>query len=144
MLSPKPPDYYGQGPRYLSILHTRLRLGHNALNNHLFKIGIANNSLCQCGTGIESEHHFLMVCFNYTVARHHMLNNIHQLVFPIFDIYNLKRSSPCSVTELLLGGSSLLSTAINIQIFTEVCKFIHTSGRFQQFSLLAILLILLQ
>ena len=134
MLSPKPPDYYGQGPRYLSILHTRLRLGHNALNNHLFKIGIANNSLCQCGTGIESEHHFLMVCFNYTVARHHMLNNIHQLVFPIFDIYNLKRRSPCSVTELLLGGSSLLSTTINIQIFTEVCKFIHTSGRFQQFS----------
>ena len=40
MLSPKPPDYYGQGPRYLSIFHTRLRLGHNALNNHLFKIAL--------------------------------------------------------------------------------------------------------
>ena len=27
---------------------------------------VINNSLCECETGIESEHHFLMVCFNYT------------------------------------------------------------------------------
>ena len=40
--SNRPPTFFSIGPRYLSVLHTRLRLGQSLLKAHLFKIGLCD------------------------------------------------------------------------------------------------------
>ena len=60
--SNRPPTFFSIGPRYLSVLHTRLRLGQSLLKAHLFKIGLCDTPLCECGSGNENETHFLLLC----------------------------------------------------------------------------------
>ena len=39
----QPPSFFGIGRRRLSIVHTRLRLKHNQLNHHLYRLGIKDS-----------------------------------------------------------------------------------------------------
>ena len=53
----KTPKYYNEGPRKLSILHTRLRQQCSSLNADLSKIHIRNNYKCNCGASFEDAMH---------------------------------------------------------------------------------------
>ena len=58
------PELLNYGKRFLSILHTRLRLGASQLNSHLLKIGVKDTARCSCGSEIEDTwHYFLLVPF---------------------------------------------------------------------------------
>jgi hypothetical protein len=44
--------------RRLSVLHTRLRLGHCALNDYVLKINCKTSPICSCGIDNESVMHY--------------------------------------------------------------------------------------
>ena len=54
----KAPEYYGEGPRKLNILHTRLRYQCSSLNADLKRINVINDSKCTCGSPYEDAYHF--------------------------------------------------------------------------------------
>ena len=58
----KTPKYYNEGPRKLSILHTRLRHQCSSLNADLSKIHIINNFKCNCGASFEDAIHYFLEC----------------------------------------------------------------------------------
>jgi hypothetical protein len=55
------PKYYNYGPRLTQILHARLRMRSNSLNEHLYIKNIIDSVNCFCGE-IESTHHYLFKC----------------------------------------------------------------------------------
>lgn len=59
--------------RRLSVLHTRLRLGHCALNDYLFKINCKTSPLCSCGINNESVMHYLVYCPLFAAQRASLL-----------------------------------------------------------------------
>jgi hypothetical protein len=65
----KSPEYYGEGSRKLSILHTRLSHQCSSLNSDLFRINITNDSKCKCGALFEDSIHYLMECPLYQNER---------------------------------------------------------------------------
>ena len=56
------PELLSYGKRYLTILHTRLRLGASQLNFHLFKIGVKDTPKCSCGSNNEDTWHYFFIC----------------------------------------------------------------------------------
>ena len=126
----KPPAYYGIGNRYFSVQHTCLRLGHNLLNFHLHRIGTIQSPSCRCETGTETEFHFLISCPLYIEARQKLFTSIQTFVSPSLNFLNILHNSPRNALKLLLYGSDLLTEVININIFTEVYRFLEESGRF--------------
>ena len=58
----KPPKYYSEGSRILSILNARLRHQCSSLNADLFRINITNDPKCECGAPFEDSIHYLMEC----------------------------------------------------------------------------------
>ena len=67
---------YNFGNRFLSILHTRLRLGSSQLNSHLYKIGLKETPNCRCGALNEDVWHYIFVCPLYTSER----STLHSLI----------------------------------------------------------------
>jgi hypothetical protein len=53
----RPPVYYGEGSRKVSILHTWLRHKYNSLNANLNKINLVNYTKCSHGSRIEDAIH---------------------------------------------------------------------------------------
>ena len=76
VLPPSPSPYFGQGERWLSIIHTQLRLGHSPLNSHLFRIGIIDTASCSCGFHQENVVHFFLQCPLYKDARNKLLRSL--------------------------------------------------------------------
>jgi hypothetical protein len=54
------PEYYSEGSRKLSMLHSRLRHQCSSLNSDLYRINITNDPKCQCGAPYEDSIHYLM------------------------------------------------------------------------------------
>ena len=81
-IPPRPPLHYGQGDRKLSIMHTRLRLGHNTLFRHLHRIGVRETPRCSCGFKEESESHYLLHCPLYHVARTSLVGHLRTIIGP--------------------------------------------------------------
>jgi hypothetical protein len=71
----KTPKYYNEGPRKLSILHTRLRHQCSSLNADLSKIHIINNFKCNCGASFEDAIHYFLECPLYLNERRTLLSN---------------------------------------------------------------------
>ena len=65
----KPPEYYNEGPRKLSILHTRLKHQCRALNADLSRIHVINNYKCNCGASFEDAIHYFLECPLYLNER---------------------------------------------------------------------------
>ena len=82
----KPPLYFKCGNRYLSALHTRLHLNHANLNDHLFKIGLAESPACQCGHPRETVCHYLLECSLYRQSRDLLLSKLDPILAPHFYI----------------------------------------------------------
>ena len=60
---------YGDLPRKQLANLIRLRTGHCRLNNYLNRYKIIEDPACDCGRGIETVKHFLLICKNHEEAR---------------------------------------------------------------------------
>ena len=109
----KIPSYYNYGSRIAQVLHARLRMSSSSLNEHLFRKNLTDSNLCSCGE-IESNKHFLLECWNYTLLRQRTIETL-----------------PYNYTlENLLFGNELLTDDENKNIFLQVQSFIVDSKRF--------------
>ena len=115
----KTPSHFLYGPRKLNIILTQFRCSSSFLNFDLYRANIVLDPTCQCGTNIESVHHFFFECPLYTNHREILVNNLRWLP------ENCKLN-----TELLTCGNSELSHDQNIQIFKHAQDFIRKSKRF--------------
>ena len=111
----KTPTYYNEGPRKLSILHTRLRHQCSSLNADLSKIHIINNFKCNCGASFEDAIHYFLECPLYLNERRTLLSNCDDIDINI---------------ETLLFGNDKYSYNVNSKIFGKVRTFINQSKRF--------------
>jgi hypothetical protein len=69
VISINPLKYYNEGPRKLSILHTRLRHQCSSLNADLSRIHVINNYKCSCGASFEDAIHYFLECPLYLNER---------------------------------------------------------------------------
>ena len=84
----KPPKYYNEGPRKLSILHTRLRHQCSSLNADLSKIHKINNSKCNCGASLKMLYIiFWNVLYTWTKEEHFLV--IATISTSILKLYSL-------------------------------------------------------
>jgi hypothetical protein len=111
----KTPKYYNEGPRKLSILHTRLRHQCSSLNADLSKIHIINNFKCNCSATFEDAIHYFLECPLYLNERRTLLSNCDDININI---------------ETLLFGNDKYSYGVNSKIFGKVRTFINQSKRF--------------
>ena len=126
----KPPPYFGQGPRTASVYHTRLRLGHNRLNSHLYNIAVAASPSCNCGHSREDELHYMLVCPLHAAPRARLTESISALVHPLINFNDIQARRPKEALSILLSGLNELSTDINSKIFAAVIAYISSTGRF--------------
>jgi hypothetical protein len=98
----KTTKYYNEGPRKLSILHTRLRYQCSSLNADLSKIHIINNFKCNCGASFEDAMHYFLECPLYLNERRTLLSNCDDININI---------------ETLLFGNDKYSYDVNSNIF---------------------------
>jgi len=109
--------------RTASILHTRLRLGHCALNQYLYKISCNPSPLCDCNDGsVESTSHYLLHFARYAVPRQTLLTLSAQLFKPV---------SGNDKVKFFLNGSPGLTPKQNNELFFIVQKFIIDTKRFK-------------
>ena len=62
-------------------LLTRLRLKFSHLNEHKFRHGFNDtiNSICACGTEVETTEHFLLRCHFYSTLRLELFENLEKV-----------------------------------------------------------------
>ena len=111
-----PPSYYFTGKRIGQIYHARLRTKCSSLRQHLFSKNLIDSPRCACGS-VEDNHHFLLVCDQYTDLRRELLTTVSEKCNPTLDV--------------LLYGDLSLSLEENKAIFLAVHDFILKSKRFQ-------------
>ena len=83
---------------------------------HLFSKNLIDSQRCACGS-VEDNHHFLLVCDQYTDLRRELLTTVSEKCNPTLDV--------------LLYGDLSLSLEENKAIFLAVHDFILKSKRFQ-------------
>ena len=113
---PKSNPMFCTGPRKYQILHTRLRLKRSSLKSHLYDNHLSDTRSCECGAPVECGFHYFMECQNYIVQRDKMQRTI------------LNISS--FTMKTILYGDDGASLDTNKNIFTAVCEYIQTTGRF--------------
>jgi hypothetical protein len=111
--------YYTTRTRRAQVLHTRLRIKHSDLNDHLFRINLADDPGCDCGAERETIHHYLLECPTHQAHRNALLNSLQDL--------NQHLNA-----ETLLSGSAALSINSNTRIFLEVQMYILKTKRFDK------------
>ena len=111
----KAPEYYGEGPRKLNILHTRLRYQCSSLNADLKRINVINDSKCTCGSPYEDAYHFFIECPLYINQRTNLITSLDENNMDI---------------EILLFGNDDYDDKTNSLIFEKVRLFIKQSKRF--------------
>ena len=115
------PKAYPSTPRPVVALWHMLRLGTAPLNDFLTKVGCHNNNNCDCGSGPETPHHFLIQCGRFGAQRAAMLTQIRRVAPSI--LINLDASR-------LLGNPCKLPEAALDSIFVAVTDFIRLTKRF--------------
>ena len=116
---------YYLGGRYLSVLHTSLRLGHCGLNYYLFIINCKESPSCICGAPREDALYFLLLCPCFAAQRLLLLTSIERHANSVWKTLNLNKKC-----EMLLYGCPLVSFNDNVAIFSAVRKFIKNSNSF--------------
>ena len=112
--------------RYSSILHSRLRLGHCALNSYLCSINCAISPYCKCRWGIvESIKHFFLHCPRYAAQRQCLLSSSAQLLHTTW--LSLLEDQ---IVETFLYGSQILGYEDNQILMRNVQLFILQTKRF--------------
>ena len=110
-------DLYYIGKRFLSVLHSRLRMGRSQLKAHLFKIGVSISPDCSCGQGIEDAWHYFFVCPQYAIQRDLLHRNV-----SLYASFTL---------QTVLYGAPECSLDNNKSIFLSVHEYILKTQRFK-------------
>lgn len=127
---PKPLAYYSSGVRYLSILHTRLRLRASNLHSHLNKVGLHPTNTCDCGNQTETTEHYLMHCPLFVAQRNRLYTHIRDVVAPGTNPHLLPNLDENKYVDILLNGSVDLEDGDNNEIFRAVQTYIKETSRF--------------
>ena len=112
--------------------HTRIRLGLSGLNDHLFKYNLSATKICsQCQSrAIENSVHYFTSCDRYSAIRSDLLTSLRDILCPNVSINLLLQLCPTYLTEIILEGSTDLTTNENFEIFKATFTFIENSNRF--------------
>ena len=97
---------YGDLPRKQLANLIRLRTGHCRLNSYLNRHNIIEDPTCECGRGVETVKHFLLLCKKYEEPRNELRKKVGRR--------NMR-------TENLLGDPKLVK---------ETLEFVEKTGRF--------------
>lgn len=111
--------------RTASIWHARLRLGHCALNDSLYKINCSSTAMCDCNLGKETVLHYFLVCPRYAAQRVSLLASAADILGNIWVNSSSKQKLNC-----LLNGSKKLNMNNNCRLFSAVQRYIVDSKRF--------------
>ena len=104
--------------RTLETVLTRLRMGHVAPGNHLFRFQMAASPLCRCGQ-VETVEHFLLHCTMYARQRQILFSSIQSI-----------GSNIAVDMRLLLGGSDPNQvTQKKKKIVSSMHRFLLATGR---------------
>ena len=113
------------GDRYVSALHTRLRLNNCGLNHYLFLMNYVRSPSFTCGALSEDVTHYLLFCPRFAALRVSMLTSVMRLAENVWNVLNISQQ-----VDILLHGSRNLSFEANAAIFSEVQWYIGSSARF--------------
>ena len=107
-------------PQGLNFL-TRLRLGLSHLRYYKFKHNFLDsiNSLCSCGSNIETTLHFLLYCPNFIECRNTLMSEISEF-----------KSELITLIETLIFGDNSFSQYNDSRILDATTALIVTSKRF--------------
>ena len=130
-IPPRPPSYYTSGPRYFSVLLTRLRLNHSQLNENLYRVGLMDSPGCACGHEYETVLHYLLECPLYADHRAKLVNQL-ETVLPEHSnhICNIMLLNKKHAVKLLVQGSSSFTDQENTSLLQQVTAYIADSNRF--------------
>ena len=122
--TPPPPHYFSLGTKIGNRLHTRLRVGMSHLNAHLYPIQLSETPQCQCGSSIETLHHFVLNCPLHQNARDHLLESLSTQ-----SQINVPALHPSELLNLLLYGPSTASGGDQV-VAHLFQNFLRDTGRF--------------
>ena len=113
-------------PKVVKLL-TRLRLGLSHLRDHKFKHSFQDslNSICNCGTDVETTTHYLLHCPLFSDERLILINNIRNIDNNILNLNDSRFS------DVLLFGNSSFNNSKNTFIINTTIEYIASSKRFE-------------
>ena len=79
------------GDRYVSALHTRLRLNNCGLNYYLFLMNCVSSPSCTCGAPSEDVTHYLLSCPRFAALRASMLTSVMRLAGNVWNVLNISQ-----------------------------------------------------
>ena len=88
--------------------------------------------MCPTSDGIEDTEHLSLLCPSFDLQRRDLLAGIVELLRPFVQIASLSNDA---LTQLLLYGDQDLSNDLNKNILELTIRFIHKTGRFDQYPL---------
>ena len=111
--------------RKASVFHTRLRLGHCALNGYLYSINCCNSPMCVCGLERETVKHYLLSCPRFAAQRTNLLTSAAQVCGQEWQV-----GSDNEKVTFMLKGSTQLSYKENCALSSIVQRYILDTCRF--------------
>ena len=106
-----------------------LRLQFNHLNEHKFRHGFEDtiNTMCGCGSEVETTEHFLLRCHLYSPQGLELLENLLKV-----DASFLNLNVKDKVDFLLYGSQSAISKSSNHEILKFVMNYVKETGHFDR------------
>ena len=106
----------------------QLRVGLSPLRAHKFRHNFLDtpNELCLCQSEIESTSHFLLHCPLFNDHREVLMGTVQTIVSVLPNI-----SDDTSMTNILLYGSTALTSTRNREILNGTLEYIQNTGRFR-------------
>ena len=110
-------------------LLTRVRLQSSHIKEHKFRRGFSDtvNSMCACGTEIETAEHFFLRCHLYSTQRLKLFESLKKA-----DSIFLNLNEKGQVNTLLYGSQTNDSKCVNQEILKLVITYIKATTRFDR------------
>ena len=113
----RPPSYYSFGPRWLNIMHTRIRLNNSFLNSCLYARNMVDSPNCVCGD-YENIVHFLFYCPRYMNIRWSLFVALGNILLPgVAPHLLVDHIGIDNIGSICLYGSTNLNHDQNISVF---------------------------
>ena len=120
--------YFDCGNRYISCIHTQLRLNVNSLNNSLYVRQLNESPLCSCQEANETVQHFFLFCPKYEFIRSQLFLEINQMMGNSF----MYSKSATAQLSLLLDGDKSKNFHFNVKLGKLIHQYIFRSKRFKR------------
>ena len=107
----------------------RVRLQSSHIKEHKFRRGFSDtvNSMCACGTEIETAEHFFLRCHRYSTQRLELFESLKKT-----DSIFLNLNEKGQVNTLLYGSQTNDSKCVNQEILKLVITYIKATTRFDR------------